>query len=80
MIMEKIETVVLNLQNKALVAVYMEMKLNHSMCDRARGYMEAIDVINKEYKTNYESFGLETIAQKTENMRETIFKEPLVRK
>jgi hypothetical protein len=78
--MEKMEKVVLELQNKALVAVYMEMRLNHSMCDRARGYMEAIEVINKEYKTNYESFGLEAIAQKTENMRETILKMPLVRK
>ena len=78
--MERVEKVVLELQNKTMVAVYMEMKLNHSMCDRAKGYMEAIEVINKEYKTNYESFGLEAIAQKTQNMREAILKEPLVRK
>jgi len=78
--MEQLDNVVKTIQSKALIAVYMNMKTdNEPICERVRGYMEAIEIINKEFQTHYESFGLEAIAQKLENLKDGVLKVPLTK-
>ncbi len=76
--MEQLDNVVKEIQCKALVLIYLDLKAHKSSArERAQVYMETIEIINKEFNTHYKSFDLERIAVESENMRGFALRNPL---
>jgi len=79
--MEQLDNAVKAMQNRILIATYMDIKLGTEFgCGRIRGYEDAIEIINKEFNTRYESSGLEAVAQKMETLGEGLLREPLIKR